>query len=137
MSPRTDIFTLEKRSAIMRAVKSENTAPERVLRTALHRLGYRYRLHVKHLPGKPDLVFPKHRVVIFVHGCFWHGHDCKRGARQPKTNAAYWREKIARNKERDASHDKKLKEMGWRVITIWECALKTLDPETIPIRSEA
>ncbi|MBT8472693.1 MAG: DNA mismatch endonuclease Vsr [Marinicaulis sp.] len=132
---RTDVFSAEKRSAIMRAVKSSDTKPELQLRKALHRLGYRYRLNVKTLPGKPDLVFAKHRTVIFVHGCFWHGHNCKRGARKPKTNAKYWREKIAQNKARDQRNQAALSEYGWRVITVWECELRDLDPASLPIKS--
>jgi DNA mismatch endonuclease (patch repair protein) len=131
---RADVFSPEKRSAIMRAVKSENTKPEIALRKALFALGFRYRLNVKTLPGKPDLVFARRRTVIFVHGCFWHGHHCKRGKRVPKTNRAYWTEKIARNKARDHKNAAALKRLGWRVVTIWECKLKTLDPATIPIR---
>lgn len=134
-APRTDVFTPEKRSAIMRAVKSRDTKPEVALRKALFALGYRYRLNVKTLPGKPDLVFPKHRTVIFVHGCFWHGHDCKRGNRTPKTNRAYWTEKIARNKARDLRNAAALEAAGWRVLTLWECELKTLNPAAIPIRA--
>lgn len=118
----------------MRAVKSENTKPEIILRKALFSLGFRYRLNVKNLPGKPDLVFAKHRTVIFVHGCFWHGHNCKRGKRVPKTNRTYWTEKIARNKARDRKNAAALRKLGWRVITIWECKLKKLDPATIAIR---
>ena len=118
----------------MRAVKSSNTKPEMHLRKALHRLGYRYRLNVKTLPGKPDLVFAKHRTVIFVHGCFWHGHNCKRGARAPKTNAKYWREKIAQNKARDQRNQSALTENGWRVIIVWECELRDLDPASLPIK---
>ena len=132
---RSDVFTPEKRSQVMRAVKSSNTKPETALRKALFALGYRYRLNVKTLPGKPDIVFPKYKTVIFVHGCFWHGHDCKRGARVPKTNRAYWTDKIARNKARDARNAEALKALGWRVITVWECELKGLDPATLPIRA--
>jgi len=131
----TDVFTPQKRSEVMRAVKSSDTKPELALRKALHALGYRYRLHVKNLPGKPDLVFPKYRAVIFVHGCFWHGHSCKRGARVPKSNVDYWVEKIARNKTRDRKNAAALRKLGWRVITLWECKLKTLDPAAIPIKS--
>ena len=131
---RTDVFSPEKRSAVMRAVKSANTKPEIELRKALFALGYRYRLNVKDLPGKPDIVFPKHRTVVFVHGCFWHGHQCKRGRRVPKTNTAYWVEKIAKNKLRDRKNRKTLKQLGWRVITLWECSLKSLDPASIEIR---
>lgn len=130
-----DTVSPEKRAAIMRAVKAKNTKPELSVRKALFALGYRYRLHVEDLPGKPDLVFPKHRAVLFVHGCFWHGHDCARGARAPKTNAAYWREKIARNKERDADHQSALAAAGWRVIVVWECEIRDLDPARLPIRA--
>jgi DNA mismatch endonuclease (patch repair protein) len=103
------------------------------LRKALFALGYRYRLNVSDLPGKPDLVFAKHRTVIFVHGCFWHGHRCKRGDRAPKSNTDYWRKKITRNKARDKENAAALKKLGWRVITVWECELKTLDPASLPI----
>ena len=133
-APRTDVFTPEQRSAVMRAVKSSNTKPEIALRKALFALGYRYRLNVKTLPGKPDLVFAKHRTVIFVHGCFWHGHDCKRGRRVPKTNRDYWTAKIARNRARDEKNEAALAALGWRVITVWECELKGLDPASLPIR---
>lgn len=129
----TDVFSPEKRSAIMRAVKSKDTKPELRLRRALHALGFRYRLNVKDLPGKPDLVFPKHRAVLFVHGCFWHGHNCKRGRRKPKTNAKYWQEKIAKNRARDTKNIEALKAMGWRVLIVWECEISTLDPRTLPI----
>src|SRR5205814_5907334 len=93
--------TPEQRSRIMRAVKGRDTAPEMTVRRIVHGMGYRYRLHRKDLPGKPDLVFPRDHKVIFVHGCFWHGHDCQRGARAPKMNADYWSTKIARNRNRD------------------------------------
>lgn len=130
----TDVFTKEKRSEVMRAVKGRDTRPEMALRKKLHALGFRYRLNVKDLPGKPDLVFPKHKTVVFVHGCFWHGHQCKRGNRQPKQNADYWKEKIARNKSRDKKNAKELEKLGWRVITVWECELKDLDPASLPIK---
>lgn len=109
------------RSAVMRAVKSKDTTPELVMRRLVHGMGYRYRLHVKELPGKPDLVFPRRRKVILVNGCFWHGHSCKRGARQPKANAEYWRLKVQRNRDRDRQTEKALREAGWDVLTIWEC----------------
>ncbi len=129
----TDVFSPEKRSAVMRAVKSKDTKPELRLRRALHALGFRYRLNVKDLPGKPDLVFPRHKTILFVHGCFWHGHDCKRGRRVPKSNADYWREKIRKNRMRDRKNKKALEALGWRVITVWECEIPTLDPGTLPI----
>jgi DNA mismatch endonuclease (patch repair protein) len=120
---RADVFDAAKRSAIMRAVKSRDTAPELAVRASVRALGYarRYRLNGAHLPGKPDLVFGGLRKAVFVHGCFWHGHRCKRGARQPKDNAVYWRAKIARNTARDRASLKSLKDAGWSALVIWEC----------------
>lgn len=112
------------RSEIMRAVKSRDTKPEMVVRRLVHGLGYRYRLHRQDLPGKPDLIFPARRKVVFMHGCFWHGHDCARGARVPMNNRDYWNAKIARNKARDANNCDRLRDMGWSVLTIWECETK-------------
>lgn len=109
------------RSANMRAIKSTDTNPELVVRRLVHSLGYRYRLHRKDLPGKPDLVFGPRRKVIFVHGCFWHGHDCRRGFRTPGENPQYWTGKIGRNVERDAVNQAKLMEAGWKILTVWEC----------------
>lgn len=108
----------------MRAVKSRDTKPELLVRRAAHALGYRFRLHRKDLPGSPDLVFPSRKKVIFVHGCFWHGHDCARGARMPKTNAEYWQAKIARNVARDARVRAELESQNWRALVLWECELK-------------
>lgn len=108
----------------MQAVKSKDTKPEMIVRRLAHALGYRYRLHRKDLPGAPDLVFPGKKTVFFVHGCFWHGHDCARGSRQPKTNAEYWRAKITRNAKRDAANLKALEAQGWRALVVWECELK-------------
>jgi DNA mismatch endonuclease (patch repair protein) len=120
---RADVFNPDKRSAVMRAVKSRDTAPELAVRAAARDAGFarRYRLNGAKLPGKPDLVFGAVRKVVFVHGCFWHGHDCKRGARAPKDNAAYWRAKIARNLARDRSSLKALRLHGWATLVIWEC----------------
>ncbi len=126
---RTDIFPAKKRSEIMRAVKGANTKPEVALRKALFARGFRYRINVGDLPGKPDIVFPGRRAIIFVHGCFWHGHDCARGARTPKTNALYWREKIERNRLRDKKVIAALQRHGWSVIISWECDLKDLPEE--------
>lgn len=112
------------RSQVMARVKSKNTTPEIKVRAALWRAGLRYRLHRADLPGKPDLVFAGRRVVVFVHGCFWHGHDCRRGARMPKDNADYWRRKIDRNRARDAQAAADLAAAGWRVLTVWECEIK-------------
>ncbi|MFO7774362.1 MAG: DNA mismatch endonuclease Vsr [Candidatus Hydrogenedentota bacterium] len=112
------------RSRTMRQVKDRDTTPEMMVRREIHRLGYRYRLHRKDLPGKPDLVFPGRRKVIFVHGCFWHGHDCARGARVPKTNREYWTNKITRNVERDRLNRERLDALGWDSMVVWECELK-------------
>ncbi len=109
------------RSAIMRAVKSTNTKPELAVRRLVHALGYRFRLHRKELPGKPDLVFVSRCKAIFVHGCFWHGHSCKRGARVPRANRAYWIAKVSGNRERDLRHEKALRERGWSFLVVWEC----------------
>ena len=114
----------------MRQVGSKDTGPERAVRRLLTALGLRYRLHRKDLPGAPDIVLPGRRLALFVHGCFWHGHDCKRGARAPKTNEGYWRAKIARNVARDAASLAALADLGWRAEVIWECELKTPDALT-------
>ncbi len=108
----------------MRRVKGKNTGPELALRRLLIRMGLRYRLHRKDLPGAPDVAFIARKTAIFMHGCFWHGHDCKRGARQPKANAAYWIAKIGRNRARDAANVATLSDMGWRAVVVWECELK-------------
>ena len=112
------------RSRVMRAVRGRDTTPELALRRLLHGLGYRFRLHRTGLPGTPDLVFPGRRRVIFVHGCFWHGHDCRRGARAPKRNADYWRAKVARNVARDEAQQAALAAAGWGSLVVWECALR-------------
>jgi len=105
----------------MRRVRSENTKPELIVRKLAHGLGYRFRLHRKDLPGKPDLVFAGRRKVIFVHGCFWHQHNCKRGARKPATRREYWLAKLQRNVDRDKTVIRRLRRMGWGVMVIWEC----------------
>lgn len=120
----TDVFTPEKRSAVMRRVKGRDTAPELSVRQVLRANGVGYRLGGCGLPGRPDLVMRGRRVALFVHGCFWHGHDCSRGARQPKANAGYWRAKIERNRSRDARTSAELEALGWKVITVWECGMK-------------
>ena len=108
----------------MRRVKGRDTSPEMKVRRLLTRLGARYRLHRKDLPGNPDVVLPGRKLVIFVHGCFWHGHDCARGARVPKQNRDYWLAKVARNVARDEASRAALAKAGWRVETIWECGMK-------------
>jgi DNA mismatch endonuclease (patch repair protein) len=120
----SDVFDAAARSSVMRAVRSRDTAPELTVRRLLRELGRRYRLDARDLPGRPDIVFRGAWKVIFVHGCFWHGHDCARGARAPKANAEYWARKIARNRVRDAAGLAALKRDGWRTLVIWECALK-------------
>ena len=120
----SDVFDPEKRSAVMRRVKGRDTTPERTVRRLLTRLGARYRLHRKDLPGNPDIVLPGRRLAVFVHGCFWHGHDCARGARVPKANRDYWTAKVARNVARDERARDALTAAGWRVETVWECELK-------------
>ena len=120
----TDVFDEATRSAVMRRVKGRDTTPELKVRRALTALGARYRLQRADLPGKPDIVMPGRRLAIFVHGCFWHGHDCARGARVPKANRDYWVGKVERNRARDARSREALAALGWRVETIWECDLK-------------
>jgi len=116
-----DVFDVQKRSAIMRSVKSKNTKPEMKIRRLLHRAGYRYRLHRADLPGKPDLVFPSRQKVIFVHGCFWHQHPGCRHADRPSSNNEYWQKKLDRNVARDAVTIKALRQLGWEALIVWEC----------------
>ena len=120
----TDVYPPEKRSAVMRRVKGKDTSPELKVRKALTALGARYRLHRKDLPGSPDIVLPGRRLVLFVHGCFWHGHDCARGSRIPKANRDYWLGKVGRNRARDVASRAALEAAGWQVETLWECDLK-------------
>lgn len=131
----TDVYSPEKRSAVMRRVKGRNTTPELKVRRLLTALGARYRLHRKDLPGKPDIVMAGRRLAIFVHGCFWHGHDCARGARVPKANRDYWLGKVGRNRQRDGASRAALEAAGWRVETIWECEMK--DEAALKSRLEA
>jgi len=118
-----DTVAPDIRSKIMASVGQKNTGVEILLRKALHRRGLRYRLHDRSLPGSPDLVFPRFRAVIFVHGCYWHAHGCHRST-VPKTRNAFWAAKFAANKARDAKKAKALRSLGWRVMTVWECALR-------------
>ena len=121
-----DTVSPEKRREIMRSIKGKDTLPELRLRKRLHNLGFRFRLHRRDLPGKPDVVLPKYRSVVFVHGCFWHGHQCKIGSgdRKPKSNVNYWHTKLLRNTKRDDEHCLALDALGWRVIVVWECETK-------------
>ena len=118
-----DVHSAATRSRNMRAIRSGNTKPELLLRKILHHAGFRYRLHSGQLPGKPDLVLKKYKVVIFVHGCFWHKHDCHL-FRLPKTRQCWWKTKLTENRMRDLANEDKLRERGWRVAVVWECALK-------------
>lgn len=108
----------------MRAVRSKDTAPEIIVRRLVHSFGFRFRLHYPSLPGKPDLAFPGLRKVIFVHGCFWHWHDCGRGRRLPKTRSEYWKNKLEGNRARDRRHRLRLQRMGWRSLVVWECEVR-------------
>jgi DNA mismatch endonuclease, patch repair protein len=116
-----DNLTPDQRRLCMQAVKDRNTTPERIVRSALHRLGCRFALNRAGLPGRPDIVMPARRCVVLVHGCFWHGHTCAWGSRKPSTNARYWRMKIERNKQRDRRVLATLRHDGWRVLIVWEC----------------
>lgn len=119
-----DIFSKEKRSQIMAKVSSKETKPEIVVRSFLFRHGFRFRKNVGKLPGSPDIVLPKYKTVILVHGCFWHGHSCKKGETRPSTNSEFWNTKIQRNIERDEQVKRDLEMLGWRVLTVWDCELK-------------
>ena len=119
-----DTMTPEQRSRCMSAVKGKDTKPEMIVRRYLFSKGLRYRLHVRSLPGNPDIVLPKYKTVIFINGCFWHGHEGCKYYRLPKSNVEFWESKITNNKNRDVVNEIKLKELGWRVIRIWECEIK-------------
>lgn len=119
----TDVLTPEQRRLNMSRVRSRNTRPEMLVRRGLHALGYRFRLHRRDLPGRPDLVLPSHRVALFVHGCFWHGHDCEL-FRLPATRSEFWARKISGNKARDQKALLELAARGWRTMIVWECAIR-------------
>lgn len=125
----TDTRTPEQRRRIMQSVGTKDTGPEMAVRRLLHRLGYRYRLHRRDLPGTPDLAFPSRKKAVFVHGCYWHGHGCSKG-RLPKSGLDYWGQKIARNKERDAEKEAALHRLGWETETIWQCELRDAEAAT-------
>lgn len=125
-----DIISPERRSALMSRIRGKDTGIEVTVRKGLHRLGFRYRLGGARLPGRPDIVLPKYRVVVFIHGCFWHGHDCPL-YRLPKTHTDFWRTKIETSRERDARKAVELRRAGWRVTTVWECQLRDKAPEAV------
>ncbi|WP_346897537.1 very short patch repair endonuclease [uncultured Roseibium sp.] len=122
-----DILTPEKRSALMARIGSKDTKPELKVRRLLHVLGYRFRLHRKGLPGRPDIVLPKWKTAIFVHGCFWHRHPGCKDASTPKTNVEFWEKKFLENTTRDERVSNELRQLGWKVVVIWECETKSLD----------
>ena len=128
----TDIVDSQRRSKMMSGIKGRDTAPERAVRRVAHAMGMRFRLHRKDLPGCPDLVFPRHRLAVFVHGCFWHRHDSCRFAYTPKSRVAFWTEKFSQNVARDQRNEDALKALGWEVLVIWEC--ETRDAETVALR---
>lgn len=119
----TDTRSPQQRSAIMRSVRTEDTGPELVVRRVLHQAGYRFRLHRRDLPGSPDIALPRLSKIIFVHGCFWHGHGCKYG-RPPKSRTEYWMPKLAANKARDRRNRRTLRSLGWSVLVIWQCEMR-------------
>lgn len=122
-----DSISKEKRSWVMSRIRARDTKPELIVRKLLHALGYRFRLCRKDLPGKPDIILPRYKAVIFVHGCFWHRHDCKVGIRKPKSNLDYWLPKFERTKLRDAENNERLLEQGWKVFIVWECMTKDVN----------
>ena len=127
-----DVFTKQKRSWIMARVHGRDTRPELAVRSMAHRMGFRFRLGGADLPGRPDLVFPRHRKVVFVNGCFWHGHGkCRRSSR-PVTNVAFWRRKLRGNIERDRRNYRKLARLGWSYLVVWQCQLQS--PEAVMLR---
>jgi DNA mismatch endonuclease (patch repair protein) len=129
-----DVFRTKKRSQIMSQIGSKNTRPELIVRSYLHSRGLRFRLHVRSLPGCPDLVFVRRRIALFVHGCFWHGHKgCKRGA-LPKTRAAFWRAKIDKNAKRDLAALAALRKLGWRTLQVWSCQLQPAKLDKLYLR---
>lgn len=127
-----DRISQEQRSALMRSVKQRNTKPEMIVRRLLHARGWRYRLNRKSLPGSPDIVFPSRRKAIFVHGCFWHGHSCKKG-KLPSSNLEYWSAKIDQNRKRDTRVETELLEEGWRSFVVWQCDLDNRDAIVLKI----
>lgn len=123
-----DVVDVATRSRMMSGIQGKNTSPEVLIRKALHARGFRFRIHAKQLPGKPDLLFPKYKAAVFIHGCFWHGHAC-RYFKVPQTRTEFWMEKIGKNQIRDDLQEKALIEMGWRVLVIWECAVRSMKKE--------
>jgi DNA mismatch endonuclease, patch repair protein len=122
-----DKLTRAARSILMSHVRSKDTKPELVVRSMVHRMGFRYRLHSKTLPGSPDLVFARSKKVVFVHGCFWHGHNCRAGRNRPQSRELYWDTKLEKNKRRDRLNSVRLRRDGWSLLTVWECQIRERD----------
>jgi DNA mismatch endonuclease, patch repair protein len=129
-----DVLTAEQRSRCMAAIRGKNTKPERLVRSLLHAMGYRFRLHRANLPGRPDIVLPKHRVALFVHGCFWHVHSCRFGKVVPKTNAKFWADKRQGTVKRDRSNRRHLSQIGWKPVVIWECETRAPNKAVLKLR---
>lgn len=127
-----DVHTTQQRSFNMSRIRGKDTKPEMVVRSLIHQMGFRFRLHRKDLPGKPDIVLPRHQKAILVHGCFWHMHRCRYGRVVPRTNAEFWQNKRGRNVERDRTNLQKLRKAGWQVLVIWECWTRTPEDRVIP-----
>jgi DNA mismatch endonuclease (patch repair protein) len=121
-----DTIAPEERSALMARIRSKNTKPELAVRSLLHRMGYRFRIHRRDLPGAPDIVLPRYKKIVLVHGCFWHGHTCQL-ASKPKSNSGYWSEKILKNQARDQRNLEALQSAGWKVLEVWECEIRKFD----------
>lgn len=129
-----DTLSPKERSERMSRIRGKDSAPEMKLRRLVHGMGFRYRLHVKELPGKPDLVFPSKHAVIFMHGCFWHRHEGCKLARLPKSKLDFWKTKLEANKERDLLHQRQLQNLGWRVLVVWECEMSDMDHVSAIVR---
>ena len=128
----TDVHTTQQRSFNMSRIRGKDTKPEMLVRSLVHQMGYRFRLHRKDFPGKPDLVLPRHKKVIFVHGCFWHMHRCRYGRVVPKTNAEFWQNKRQGNVDRDRRNLRAMRNSGWQVLVIWECWTREPEQRVIP-----
>lgn len=129
-----DTLSPKERSERMSRIRGKGSAPEMKLRRLVHGMGFRYRLHIKELPGKPDLVFPSRHAVIFMHGCFWHRHQGCKLARLPKSKLDFWKTKLEANKERDLLHKRQLRDLGWRVLVVWECEMSDTDRVSAIVR---
>ncbi|MFN8705847.1 MAG: very short patch repair endonuclease [Planctomyces sp.] len=128
----TDVHNREQRSWNMSRIRSRDTKPELIVRSIVHRMGFRFRLHGRDLPGTPDLVFPKHRRIIFVHGCYWHRHSCRYGRVRSATRPEFWNQKLTANVRRDRRNQLQLRRDGWQVLVVWECWLKDIDQKLLP-----